>query len=411
MRQCIPWLAAAQRLIAGGLLFVALPAAAQTTVTLDGYLRQGQIQEGMAAFAQPANDGERFSLAVLEALNGLQQFSAGFCKLGLSPNFAESGIAFFRIVSPDAQKPTQEKATPEKVANLFRNLRSSLELANTTLAGIGSGEFKVEVNLSQVHLDLNGDGVVAPDELLTTSLGRVLGIPNRTQNGADVVIHFDSADAAWLQGYTHFLTGLLDVLTAYDWKPVWDQCAQVIFQHPDPEPPIEQFSGKPPEADEMKIADLIAGLHAMQLELVDHDGLRNARDEFLKMTACSRLCWQRVLAETDDDHEWLPSPRQTGMGGEKITQPQIDGWMHILDELDAILTGKKLLPHWRIKDGYGINIDKLVAAPPRLDLVLMIQGSAFVPYVEAGELSDVGTWNRLTQPYGPGFWRFALWSQ
>jgi hypothetical protein len=128
------------------------------------------------------------------------------------------------------------------------------------------------------------------------------------------------------------------------------------------------------------------------------------------MIACSRLCWQRVLAETDDDHEWLPSPKQTGPGGTKVTQQQIDGWIKVLDELDAILAGKKLLPHWRVKNGTGINVAKLVASPPKLDLILFIQGSALVPYFEEGTVSDLTAWRTLMQPFGPGFVRFALWS-
>jgi hypothetical protein len=117
-----------------------------------------------------------------------------------------------------------------------------------------------------------------------------------------------------------------------------------------------------------------------------------------------------VLAETDNDHEWLPSPKQTGPGGTKVTQQQIDGWLKVLDELDAILAGKKLLPHWRLKSGTGINVAKLVASPPKLDLILLIQGSALVPYLEEGTVSDRAAWVTLMQPFGPGFTRFAIWS-
>ena len=82
----------------------------------------------------------------------------------------------------------------------------------------------------------------------------------------------------------------------------------------------------------------------------------------------------------------------------------------MLDELDTILAGKKLLPHWRVKNGTGINVAKLVASPPKLDLILFIQGSALVPYFEEGTVSDLTAWRTLMQPFGPGFVRFALWS-
>jgi hypothetical protein len=230
--------------------------------------------------------------------------------------------------------------------------------------------------------------------------------------GADIVIRFDSADAVWLKGYTHFLTGLLDILTAYDWMPVWNQCAHVIFRNPQPLSPLVQGVGSDDKRsrDMSKIADLIAGLHEMRLELVRKDGLRHARDEFRSMIACSRVCWQRVLAETDNDHEWLPSPAQTGPGGAKITSQQIEGWQQVLDEMDAVLTGKKLLPHWRLGAGRGINVDKMVNTPPRFDPVLLIQGAAFIPYIEEGTVSDQARWRTLMQPFGPGFAMFAIWS-
>jgi hypothetical protein len=400
-----------RHLIPLGLLLTLMPAPADTTNALDGFLRDGRIHEGLAAFASPKNNSERFSLAVLQTLDGLQQFSAGLYKLGIKPDFIQSGIPFFRVVQPGLPQASNEIATPEKVAELFNNFRSSLKRANSTLTGMSDEQFKVEVNLSQARLDFNGDGIVSSNELLVATLGRVLGLPSRTQTGEDLIIHFDSADAMWLKGYTHFLTGIIDIILAYDWLPVWNQCAHVVFQNPDPMPPIARFSAVSQGEDFAKWADLIAALHEMRLELRDKNGLSDARDEFRSMISCSRICWKRVLAETDDDHKWLPSPTQTGPGGTKITQQQIDGWMRVLDELDAILAGKKLLPHWRIKDGTGINVDRLVASPPELDLVLMIQGSAFIPYLEEGPVSDQTTWRTLRQPFGPGFMRFAIWSQ
>jgi hypothetical protein len=74
--------------------------------------------------------------------------------------------------------------------------------------------------------------------------------------------------------------------------------------------------------------------------LVGPDALRRARDEFRAMIGCSKVCWQRMLAETDNEHEWLPSPTQIGPKGDKVTSQQIEGWQQVLDELDAILKPK-----------------------------------------------------------------------
>jgi hypothetical protein len=402
-------------LIRLGPLLFALPAMAATR-TLDAYLSEGRVQEGMVAFADAKDNSGRFSLALLQALDGLQQFSAGSGKLGVRREMVRDGLPFFRIMMPEPTPPPGANsgpapvATPEKVAALFTNLRDSLKTANATLASVDAKEFKVRVNLSQARLDFNGDGVVAPDEMLMTKMGRVLGLPTETPPGQDLVIYFDSADAMWLKGYTHFLVGVLDVLLSYNWHPVWDQCAQVLFENPVPAPPLARFTAQDPRASFSHWADLIAALHDMRLEVKDKEGLAKAQQEFLATIACSRTCWQRVLAETDNDHEWLPSPKQTGPLGSRITQAQIDGWLKVLDELQAILEGKKLLPHWRLRPGIGISVPKLVASPPRLDLVLLIQGSALVPYLEEAPCSDQVTWRGLMEPFGPGFARFAIWS-
>ncbi len=391
-----------------GLLLLAVPVGAGTPPAVDGFLREGRIKEGLAAYASAANNAERFSLAVLQALSGLQHFSASMSTLGINPEFVQSGIPFLRVVVPKPGQLSKEPATPEKIAKAFQALRASLRQANTTLAGMSAEDFGVEINLGQVHLDLDGNGKVSPEETLTRSLGRILGIAAPVPPEADLIVRFDSADAMWLKAYTHLLTGMLDLLLAYDWRPVWDQCAHLVFLHPEPTPAITRFSAPLPGMS--RWVDLIAAVHDMRLELVDKAGPRRAREQFRAMIASSRICWQRVLAETDNDREWLPSPKQTGPSGTKVSQGQVEGWQRVLDELEAVAAGKKLLPHWRVQEGTGINVDKLVASPPPLDLVLLIQGSALVPYLEAGPVSDRATWRNLMQPFGPGFARFAIWS-
>jgi hypothetical protein len=371
---------------------------------LDAYLASGKLQDGIAAFAKPATDADRFSLAVLQSLQGLQQFADGAGKLGIKNTLANSGLPFFRVLPRQSAGPV-EQVTPEKVRALFQNLRETLTKANATLAKVGESEFKVQVNLSQAHLE-NKDGV--PGLPLADSLGRILNL--QTSDEKDLVINFDSADAMWLKGYTHILIGVLDIFMAYDWRPVWNQSAHVLFTSPSPLPPIAKYTITNQGSQFTEWADLIAAVHEMRLEVSDSDGLKKAVTEFRSAIVCSRICWKRVLAETDDDHEWLPSPTQTGPRGSKITQEQIDGWLTVLNEVDSILTGKKLLPHWRIINGMGINVAKLVQSPPKLDLVLMIQGSAFAPFIEGGDVSDQTRWRTLSAPFGPGFANFALWS-
>ncbi len=393
-----------QLILASALL--AHPLQAQDT-RLDSYLGAGKLQDGITAFANPPNDGDRFSLGILQALQGLQQFSDGAGRLGIRETLVNSGLPFFRVLPHQAgdNPPPHEQATPGKIRLLFQNLREALTTANATLAKAGEGDFKVRVDLSKARLE-NQDGT--PGTPLSESLGRIMNM--QAQDTQDLVIHFDSADAVWLRGYTHILLGMLDVFMCYDWQPVWNQSAHVFFTSPDPLPPIAKHVTSSREMQVGEWADIVAAIHDMRLEVIDADGMKKAVAEFQAALACSRICWKRVLAETDDDHEWLPSPTQKGPRDSKITQPQIDAWMTVLDEVDAILAGKKLLPHWRMTEGMGINVAKMVQTPPKFDLVLMIQGSAFLPYVERGDVSDQTRWRTLIAPFGPGFASFALWS-
>jgi hypothetical protein len=393
-------------LLGAGLMAMTRPAAAETP--LDEFLKRGQLDAALTAFAQPRTDAERFSLAATQVLAAARDFSAGFNRLSLHPNLRASGLPFLRAIVQDASAEKGNVATPQAVAALFRELKAGLQRANTTLSQIeGREDFGVQITMSEACADFSGDGKITPEtETLQAAFGRLLGIG--TTSAEPMIVRFDRADAAWLKGYTHILIGTIDLLTSYDWTPVWNQCAHVIFLNPQPVPPIAK--AEDPHSSWDKWPDLIAAIHDMRLESVDVEGPRRFRDSFLMMIAESRICWQRVLEEKDDANEWLPNPNQKGPRGLTVTREQIDGWFKVLDELEAIAHGKKLLPFWRFKPTLGININKLVAAPPKLDLILWIQGSAFLPYVEEGPISDSVTWRSLTGPFGPGFFQFAIWS-
>jgi hypothetical protein len=391
-----------------GLGLIAITNLAGAEPTLDEFLKRGQLDAALAAYAQPRTDAERFSLAATQVLASARDFSAGFNRLSLHPNLRSSGLPFLRAVVQDVSAGKANIATPQAVAALFRELKAGLQRANTTLSQIaGKEDFGVQITLSEARADFSGDGTIDPEtETLQAAFGRILGIG--APSAEPMIIRFDRADAAWLKGYTHFLIGIIDLLSSYDWAPVWNQCAHIIFLNPEPVPGIAKVVDLHASWDMWP--DLIAAVHDMRLELVDRDGPKRFRDSFLMMIAESRICWQRALEEKDDVNEWLPNPNQKGPRGLTVTRDQIDGWFKVLDELEAVARGKKLLPHWRIKSPSGINVDRLVAAPPKLDLVLWIQGSAFLPYLEEGPISDAETWRKLTGPFGPGFFQFAIWS-
>ncbi len=379
------------------------------SVALDGFLRRGQVAEALAAFADPPDPAARFSLAVAQVLDGMMRFSRGLTRLPLNARLAGDlggEPPFLRFADPESEDV--EVVTPEKVGALFTDLRAALRRANRTVAEVGEADFRVEVNLSRIRLDVLGDGQAR-------TLAEWLDLPIEEEGGGDVLVRFDSADAKWLEGYTHLLGGVLDVILAYDWRPLWDHVAPLLFARYRPEPPfaaVARAHRGPDRRDEGEFGheiDWFAALHAFRLPLADPAGLRRARDEIAATVACSRESWRRILAETDDDREWIPSPRQTGPGGTRITEEEVAAWMRVLDEVEAILEGRRLIPHWRLRPGVGVNLARLVEAPPPLDPVMFIQGSALAPYAEPGAVSDGEHWAAIIEAFGDRFLLFLFW--
>ena len=123
--------------------------------------------------------------------------------------------------------------------------------------------------------------------------------------------------------------------------------------------------------------------------------------------ALSRQDFDAINAETDDDREWVPGPRQTGATGTPVTAEQIAAWHKVLDEFDALLDGTKLMPHWRMKQ--GINIRRVFEEPQPFDLVLWITGPAALPYLEDGPVLTGEEWDRITSAFEGSFGSYAIW--
>ena len=131
-----------------------------------------------------------------------------------------------------------------------------------------------------------------------------------------------------------------------------------------------------------------------------------------QVSALSRQSWEAILAETDNDHEWIPAPGQESVLGSalEVDQARLDAWMQFLDEYDAIFAGEKLIPFWRgdKTKGLGINLAKVFEQPQRFDLVLWVQGSAALSYLQEGELTTEQFWSQMTRAFRGDFMNFAV---
>ena len=130
----------------------------------------------------------------------------------------------------------------------------------------------------------------------------------------------------------------------------------------------------------------------------------------MKVIELSRGSWKLILAETDNDHEWIPGPSQKSVIPNLSFNPeQVAAWQDFLSEAEAILLGKKLLPFWRHGFKEGVNLRRVFLEPRPFDLVLWVQGTAAFPYLETGEQTSPETWQRFQRMFRGEFIGVAVW--
>jgi hypothetical protein len=95
--------------------------------------------------------------------------------------------------------------------------------------------------------------------------------------------------------------------------------------------------------------------------------------------------------------------------GIPVKPEMIDSWLEFVDESEALLAGKRLVPFWRGNDKRGINLRRVFTEPRPLDLVLWVQGTAATPYLEEGTMTKPEVWTRMKRVFGGEFIGFAIW--
>lgn len=383
-------------------------------------LRLGNLAEGVTILEKhlklnPKDDSARLSLGTVQFLQGVERLTQGFYRYGLGSGTLRDNVGrnlpFLRLPVPLNLKP--EKYRYADQVKLLQTFVDDLERAEKTLAGVPDGDVKLPVRLALYRLDLDGDG--KPEEPLGKLFARMTGVEMKDEDFEKFQLTFDAADAHWLRGYCHLLMFMGEFILAHDFEEIFDATAHLFFA--DPVTPFEFLKEHENNQggwwDSENIADLIAAVHLLRMPVTKPAKKKAALAHLEAMSRESRQMWKLALAETDDDHEWIPNPKQTGILRTPITKEMIDTWLVFLDELDDILAGKRLVPFWRGKDGrdgkVGINLRGLLLESKRFDLMLWIQGSGVKPYLEQGKLTRPETWRRLQNVFQGNFIGFAVW--
>lgn len=405
------------------LFFLAVPASSWSQApNVQKFLMDGRLEEGSKALAEhleahPDDDHSRFGLGVIQFLQAYEHVGQAFYRYGLRTERAFARPApQVRDLLP--QNPEPEKIDYRAARKIVQTFVDDMNRAESSLAIVKDANVKLSVKMDRIKISL-----FRPERPISASfLSQQFGGENVLENQADSFeITFDRGDVAWLRGYCHFLAAIGEVMLSVDSQALFECAAHLFFE--DVETPhtflIEDREAI--EADPSSLwnwrlfSDGIAIFHlVLRFPLEEPDRLKIAHGHLLSMCQMSREMWTHFSAETDDDNEWIPNPKQKGVLGVPVTAEMIETWLDTVSEAELVLEGKRLIPFWRGNQGdRGVNLKRAFYEPKDIDIPLWIQGTAATPYLEKGQLTkfnDPTTIGRISNQFGgTNFIRFGFW--
>lgn len=365
-------------------------------------------ENGLAAAADHLAGAEtpqdRFALGGVLFLRAIEKTLQTRWRHGLH---ASSMMMMPVLRLPVTDNPEPEPFRPELIREIFATLIDDLAASRAALSGIGDDDqVELILPLREVWFDIDSDGARDQGEGVLQVAGWVL-----TQRLAPArsgpIIRFDTADAAWLAAYTHFLSALGEMVLAFD-------PTEQIIRVQQASQTLEQFAADTNYASGFDMifgaqVDMAAiAFYALQQQ-PDPVHTQAARTHLLAMIRQNRLFWARVETETDNAAEWIPNARQDSALG--VTVPPDTGprWLDVLQDAEDLLEGRKLIPFWRVRSGAGINLRRMLEQPAPVDPVAWLHGMAFVPYVEKGERISPANWQEFKRMVRGDAFLFAVW--
>lgn len=381
----------------------------------DGAMAEGLVQlEPMSA----AGDTEaKFGVGAIRLTQTIEHFVQTLYRHGFALPSTNSALGS-GVTVPIPQNPNPEPFDYDGVRTMLQDFVTGLDAARTELEAAGaSGDYVIEINPLRVVIDANGDGKAAPGENLAvlvalwsgSSVDEVLAPPTPDVPKFESV-GFDRADAYWLSGYSDVLAAQADFLLAHDFSSFVNALFHRLF--PKAGFPMQEFAmgGSlmfDPETD-TGIADIIAAIHTINWPVTDAARLAGVRARMKAVLDYSRQDWDAILTETDDNHELVPSPKQTAMVPDtSITDEKVAAWRATLDEADKVLDGTLLIPHWRFKQGFDLKA--YFETAKQTDLVMILTGAGALPFLRDGEVANPQHFREIQAAFGNDWLGYAFW--
>ena len=370
------------------LLAFAQPATAETISEEIGRAGLAATESRLAALTTPT-DAERFALGGVQFLGAIEGTFQDRWRSGLTDNTGM--LPMLRLPIPE--NPAPGPFDPAAVTAIFSHAESRLAQSKTQLTAIpDNSDFSVVINLRDLWFDVNQNAARdAGEDLIDIAGPAIIGRQWGERDPAlpFATIRFDVADAAWLSAYADLLSGMCNMVRAYDPTEPIDRImkARDAIETLGPVSP-DLFLGSQTRPDSL---DLIAIVLATLRQTPDTGLMVKAQGNFLAMIAENRQFWHRVGLETDDQQEWLPNDAQHSALGVELPAQTGAQWLTVLAEIERILNGDLLMPYWRIGEPAGINLAKMFTDPRPIDLAGWIQGWDALPYLQQGKVASLAS--------------------
>jgi hypothetical protein len=390
-------------LMLGAALIVATGrAGAGEAPLVEKYLHSGELAKGEQALearleVEPRNDQLRFGLGFLRFLRGVERLGQSLHEHGIKSE--STSVPFLRLPVPG--NPDPSPIGYHGLRRVFDDFIRDMASAESVLARITDDRVKLPIRLADIRLDLAGDG--RGDQQLLDVLKKLMGRDLALlKENPDFLVCFDRGDVAWFRAYCHLLSAMLDFYLAFDTEQLFNLTAKDMF------PRVKNgFKGTEEERNRLMFESIFT------LKIKEPARLSRFRKHMLKVCELNRETWRFIRAERDDDHEWLPNPKQKGALGLRVTDTMIDAWLDMVDELEAFLEGKKLLPlnSLGFTGEKGLNIKKVLENPPaEIDVQTLLRDGPAAVYLETGQKIDLNILTRVASVFDdPVRVAYAMW--
>lgn len=373
-----------------------------------------------------AGEGDAcFVLGIDGVIDAYETLAQGLYRYGaVVPDSSALGL-FMGVGVPSApsNNPDPEPLTYELLRELLDTFTIKLDAAAGHMQQAGDGSaFVIPIEPLRVRIDLNGDGERSDNETLGTfleSAGGYFEVPepvgkSKSKGGEaspdTLTVGFDNADAYWFAGYANITALPFDIALAHDFTDFYNAFLHRVFPKAGlPMGDLARGGSLVIDADtDAYFADVIAAIHTASFPVVDCERLASVLERASAITALSRQNWEAILAETDDNFELVPSPTQTSLIPDReVTEEIVSAWHQALDQLDRIIAGDLLVPHWRFTQ--GVNLRTYFETATRSDLIMLFTGHDALPFLDEGPIANANDFREMNEVMGDDWPLFAIW--